>query len=83
MSTMNIYTKPGQKVYFLGKNGYDAELEFASHEAFYIGEELTVKNIDVGSSISYVEFVEFPNRKFNTVMFDNVESKILLFDIDK
>jgi hypothetical protein len=73
MMTMDIYSKPGTKVYFLGANGYEAELAHAM-KTFLIGQHLTVKRIDVGSSISYVEFEEYPNRMFNTVMFNNVDS---------
>ncbi len=74
---MDIYSKPGTKVYFLGANGYEAELVDAM-KIFLIGQHLTVKRIDVGSSISYVEFEEFPNRMFNTVMFNNVDSTVSL-----
>jgi len=77
MTTMDIYSKPGTKVYFLGANGYEAELVDAM-KIFLLGQHLTVKRIDVGSSISYVEFEEFPNRMFNTVMFNNVDSTVSL-----
>lgn len=68
MIPMDIYAKPGTKVYFLGENGYEGELNVAL-KTFPIGHELTVSHIDVGSSISYVYFKEFPHKSFNTVMF--------------
>lgn len=66
--TMDIYAKPGTKVYFLGKNGYESQLNDAFC-FFKVGEELTVNRVDVGSSMSYVFFEELTNRSFNTVMF--------------
>lgn len=71
IETMNIYAKPGTKVYFLGKNGYEGELNVAL-KTFEIGTELTVKSIAVASSISYVTFEEYPNKSFNTVMFSEM-----------
>ncbi|WP_263117474.1 hypothetical protein [Bacillus subtilis] len=61
----------GRKVYFLNENGYDMELEHA-RKTFDEGQVLTVKDIYVGGSSSYVEFVGYPNMKFNTVMFADV-----------
>jgi hypothetical protein len=68
IETMDIYAKPGTKVYFLGQNGYESELNIAL-KTFEIGKELTVMFIERGSSISYVTFLEYPDRSFNTVMF--------------
>ena len=62
----------GRKVKYLNKNGYDIEREIASRH-FNEGDILTVKEIYVGRSSSEVEFVGFPNLKFNTVMFEDVE----------
>lgn len=58
----------GRKVYFLNENGYQTEREHAC-DFFDTGQELTVKEIYVGRSSSQVEFVEYSNKKFNTVMF--------------
>ena len=62
----------GRKVVFLDDNGYDIEREHA-RELFAKGTELTVKEIYVGGSNSTVEFMEYPGKKFNTVMFADVE----------
>lgn len=58
----------GRKVYFLNKNGYDSEREYAA-TFFEEGQVLTVQEIYVGRSNSKVSFVECPDKTFNTVMF--------------
>lgn len=62
----------GRKVSYLNKNGYDGDREYAN-EFFKEGQVLTVKEIYVGSWSSDVEFIEYPNERFNTVMFEDVE----------
>lgn len=62
----------GRKVMFLAKNGYDSELEHAK-KLFKYGDTLTVKEIYVGSWSSDVEFEEYPGKKFNTVMFADID----------
>lgn len=61
----------GRKVVFLNDNGYDMERQYAN-QFFTDGDVLTVKEIYVGRSSSEVEFIEFPNKRFNTVMFADV-----------
>jgi len=63
----------GRKVVFLNDNGYDIQREHANRY-FSEGNILTVKEIYVGRSSSEVEFEEWPNKMFNTVMFADVES---------
>jgi hypothetical protein len=63
----------GRKVRYLNKNGYDIERETAN-QYFTENEILTIKEIYVGRSNSEVELVEFPNKKFNTVMFADFEN---------
>ena len=58
----------GRKVVFLNYNGYDSDLEYARN-FFSEGAELTIKEIYVGRSGSTVEFAEYPDKQFNTVMF--------------
>lgn len=66
----------GRKVFFLGKNGYDSERKTASN-LFAIRQILTVEEIYVSRSSSKVEFKEYPNKSFNTVMFaDVVEEEV-------
>ena len=62
----------GRKVCFLDENGYDIQRETAN-KYFKKDQVLTVKEIYVGRSNSDVEFVEFPNKNFNTVMFADVK----------
>ena len=64
----------GRKVKYLNKNGYDINREYANRY-FNEGKILTIKEIWVGRSGSEVEFEEFPNKKFNTVMFADVVEK--------
>ena len=62
----------GRKVRFMNCNGYDFQLEDAK-KLLKEGQILTVKEIFVGSWSSNVEFIEFPNKEFNTVMFEDVK----------
>lgn len=61
----------GRKVIFLNDNGYDIEREYAN-DLFEEGQVLTIKEIYVGRSSSEVEFIEYPDKRFNTVMFADV-----------
>jgi len=61
----------GRKVVFLNYNGYDIQREHAN-QYFSEGEVLTVKEIYVGRSSSEVEFEECSGKRFNTVMFADV-----------
>ena len=69
-----IISKPprGRKVRFLNDNGRDFEREIAN-QLIEEGEILTVKEIFVGTYRSTVEFVEYPGKEFNTVMFEDAE----------
>lgn len=69
---MDIYSKPGTKVRYLSKRGYEYQKQ-AADLVFTKGQILTVKNIEVGSWSSSVEFEELPNKRFNTVMFENID----------
>ncbi|MDX1769920.1 MAG: hypothetical protein R3328_00195 [Planococcaceae bacterium] len=64
----------GRKVTFLNDNGYEVERGTARNY-FYENQLLTVKEIYVGRSSSMVEFLEVPNKQFNTVMFEDVDSE--------
>lgn len=61
----------GRKVRYLQANGWDNDKEFVNKH-LQKGQILTAKEIYVGRSSSKVEFVEFPNLMFNTVMFEDV-----------
>ena len=71
---MDIYSKPGTKVTYLGRNGYDYQRENAD-KVLKVGQIYTVKSIDVHSCKSYVKFEEIPDQTFNSVMFDHVRFK--------
>jgi hypothetical protein len=61
----------GRAVYFSNRNGYEMDREHAAR-LFKENEVLTVKEIYVGRSNSEVEFAEYPNQRFNTVMFEDI-----------
>ena len=62
----------GRKVKYLQENGFDSDVEYAN-KYMTKGQILTVREIHVGRWSSTVEFVEVPDKKFNTVMFEDVE----------
>lgn len=61
----------GDKMRFLGKNGYDHQLAEAS-KLLSVGDVLTVKRCYVGSFDHSIEFEEMTGRSFNGVMFERV-----------
>lgn len=67
---MNIYARPGYKVRFLGKNGFDNDL-IKAFEHLEKGAVYTVAAIEVGNWSSVVWFEENPTVAFNTVMFED------------
>lgn len=68
----NIQKSPyGRKVSFNNFHGMDGELEYA-RKFFTEDQVLTIKEIYIGRSRSDVEFIEYPNKKFNTVMFTDL-----------
>lgn len=74
--TMHIQSNPGTKVVFkYPDNGYKYDSELASKKLLY-NAIYTVKVINIGQSHSYVELVEKPGIKFNTVHFTNLEEEL-------
>ena len=69
---MNIYSKPGTKVIFSGENGYEFE-QANARMIFTIGQEVTLKAIDVSDWSTSVQFEEYPNKWYNSVMFKDKE----------
>ncbi|WP_186321323.1 hypothetical protein [Bacillus sp. FJAT-22090] len=65
-------SQEGRKVIYLQKNGFDHQ-EYAN-EYFKKNDILTIKEIYVGRSSTEVEFVEYPNKRFNTVMFADLNA---------
>lgn len=66
--SLNINAKPGTKVIYLGKNGYDSEREFAN-KFLKKEKEYTVSRIDIGNWSSLIYLDEIPGKGFNSVMF--------------
>lgn len=65
-----LETPKGRKVIYTGKNGYDIQHQ---NLPFKINDILTIKEIYVGRSTSTVKFIEFPDKEYNTVMFNDIE----------
>lgn len=61
----------GRKVKFLGRNGRDHDLNYAL-KSLKPDDILTIKEIYVDRYASEVEFVEYPGKRFNTVMFSDI-----------
>jgi hypothetical protein len=68
LRSLKGWPNPGDKMRFLGANGYDHDLAAAFDAGFSACETYTVKNIDVGDWQHTIEFEEIPGR-FNGVMF--------------
>ncbi len=64
------WPKNGTQVEFIGKNGYEYQLNKAL-ETFKVGQVLTIKDCVVSSSSSIYEFEEVPGT-WNTVMFRTI-----------
>ena len=70
--TMRLNTRAGDKVIFLGINGYDSERE-AALKKLEVGKAYTVRTVNVGDWSSRVLLDE---GWFNTVMFANVSDEL-------
>lgn len=70
---MNLNAKRGDKVRFRGFGGQSGDLKFAL-SALTPGAVYTVSRMSVWGWISWVEFATMPDRWFNTVLFDDIES---------
>lgn len=68
---MNIYARPGTKVVYLDKYGYDWQPIDARKNGFIKGEQYTISSIDVHSSSTTVYFYEIKGG-YNSVMFADV-----------
>jgi hypothetical protein len=69
---MNIESKKGDKVIFTGKGGYDSDNEYA-RKWLRIGNIYTVDYTIIGGFDTRVILVEEPDKKFNSVMFDDAK----------
>ncbi len=66
---MNLEAKHGDRVVFLDKHGYDGETDQAKAKGLVKGGVYTVDGMEVHSFSSDVYLVEFPGKRFNSVMF--------------
>lgn len=72
MSVMDIYSKPGTKVRYSGKNGYGYDHKPFLDAGVEIGTVFTIRDIDVGRSSTYVSFLEI-GGEHNSVIFDEIQ----------
>jgi predicted HAD superfamily Cof-like phosphohydrolase len=56
---------------FTGRGGYGLEAEFAA-EQLTVGAVYMIRRLEIGFSRSYLTFWDFPDRQFNTTMFEPV-----------
>lgn len=68
---MNIYSESGSKVKYLDENGYDSDVIRARSLGLVKGEVYTVTYTDVSDMSTAVILKEFPNYRFNSVMFED------------
>lgn len=69
-SEFKLDTK-GRKVFFKGVGGRKEDWDYACKHIEF-NTLLTVKEIYVGSSSSVVSFIEIPDLKFSTVLFEDI-----------
>ena len=68
---MRLKAREGDKVKFTGRGG--TPLEYAlTREYFDPDQVLTVKEINIGASFTYICFEECPNVAFNSVLFEDM-----------
>lgn len=68
---MNIYARNGHKVIFANPTaGYKDDQRIAKQH-LTVGHSYTIDYTDVGSWHTDVYLLEFPNRAFNSVMFED------------
>lgn len=70
-----MYAPVGTKVTYLDENGYDYDRRYAIDCGLIKGQQYTLESVDVGSWSSTVYVEEFPDKGFNTVMFESAEYK--------
>lgn len=69
---MNIFDSKERKVVCTKK--YDTSPYSCPYELLEIGKEYTMTDIDVGGWVSYVTLKEFPNKSFNSVLFEECDT---------
>ena len=69
---MDIFDNKERKIKCIDK--YDTSPYSCDYELLEVGKEYTVINIDVYDWFTMIELKEFPNKQFNSVLFDEIES---------
>lgn len=69
--TMDIFNNEERKVKCVRK--YDTSPYGCDYEDLEIGKEYTVTNVEVHGWYTMITLSEFPNKRFNSVLFDEVE----------
>lgn len=72
VGTMSIYSPPGTKVRYTGKNGNDLDHKYITDVGVKVGDILTVDRIEVSSYITIV-FFEGILGGHNSVIFEDLE----------
>ena len=67
---MDIFNPKERKVVCTKK--YDTSPYSCPYELLEIGKEYTVTNVDVYGWYTYLTLKEFPDKRFNSVLFDEV-----------
>ncbi len=71
----NLYLKRGDKVrYCYPRNGHSYDKE-QCRKLLKLGNIYTIEYAEVGDFSSIFGLIEFPDERFNTVMFSNVYNK--------
>lgn len=67
---MDIFNSKERKIVCTKK--YDTSPYSCPYELLEIGKEYTVTNVDVRGWVTYLTLKEFPDKWFNSVLFDEV-----------
>lgn len=68
---MNIFNDKERKIKCIDK--YDTSPYVCNYDLLEVGKEYTVTKIHVYSWFTMIELKEFPNKKFNSVLFEESE----------
>lgn len=70
---MDIFNDKERKIKCIDK--YDTSPYCCDYKLLEVGKEYTVTNIDVYDWFTMIELKEFPNKQFNSVLFEEIESE--------
>lgn len=69
---MDINSPEGTKIIFTANGGYDLQIDNAKN-ILSLNSVYTVQYIDIRDWCSYVTLKEFPDKIFNTALFEKVK----------